>query len=204
MTENNVSIIGYSGHSFVCLDIMCLRGYAIHGYYDKIKKLINPYNLKFLGSEDNSSIEEKLFISIGDNAIRNKIYSNLRKLKLNIDFNLIHPSAIISKSVDLESQILVCANAVINPMARIKKGVIINTSSVVEHECIIGDFSHIAPSATLCGNVKIGKRCLIGANSTILPNLKIGDDVVIGAGTTITKNIESNSIVYDNFKNKIK
>ena len=131
---------------------MYLRGYAIHGYYDKIKKLINPYNLKFLGSEDNSSIEEKLFISIGDNAIRNKIYSNLRKLTLNIDFNLIHPSAIISKSVDLESQILVCANAVINPMA--KKGVIINTSSVVEHECIIGDFSHIAPSATFVAMLK--------------------------------------------------
>ena len=76
--------------------------------------------------------------------IRNKIYSNLRKLKLNIDFNLIHPSAIISKSVDLESQILVCT--AINPMARIKKGVIINTSSVVEHECIIGDFLILHPS----------------------------------------------------------
>ena len=69
--------------------------------------------MKFLGSEDNSSIEEKLFISIGDN-YQNKIYSNLRKLKLNIDFNLIHPSAIISKGVDLESQILVC-KCVINP-----------------------------------------------------------------------------------------
>ena len=48
-------------------------------------------------------------------------------------------------------------NAVIGQYAEIGDGVIVNTSVVIEHDAKIGNFSHIAPNATLCGEVVINE-----------------------------------------------
>jgi UDP-3-O-[3-hydroxymyristoyl] glucosamine N-acyltransferase len=49
------------------------------------------------------------------------------------------------------------ANAAINPGTFIKEGVIINTSSSIDHDCLIEDYAHISPNCSLSGNVNIGK-----------------------------------------------
>ena len=204
MKKNKISIVGYSGHSYVCLDIMNLTNMNVIGYYDKTEKIKNPYKLNFLGSEENASNNEKIFISIGDNKIRKNIYEKLLELNKNLDLSIKHPSSIISENVIIENQVVISASAVINSSAKVAKGVIINTSAIVEHECTIGEFSHIAPSATLCGNVSIGKSCLIGANSVILPNINIGNNVIVGAGCRGTKDVNSNTIFYQKSINYIK
>jgi acetyltransferase EpsM len=72
---------------------------------------------------------------------------------------------------------------------------IINTNASVDHHCIIEDFVHIAPSSTLCGNVKVGEGSHVGAGSTIIQNIRIGKWCVIGAGAVITKDIPDYSLV---------
>ncbi|MAR78139.1 MAG: acetyltransferase [Gammaproteobacteria bacterium] len=198
--KNSVSIIGYSGHGYVCLDIINKLNIDVNGYYDLKKNLHNPYGLNYLGLENNAEKGEQLFVSVGDNLTRKNITLKLSESKKNLDISLIHPNSSISKFSKISNQVLICSNVVINTLATIKTGCIINSSSVIEHECFIDEFSHIAPSATLCGNVKIGKLCLIGANSVILPNLMIGDNTIIGAGTVVTKNIPPNSIVYGKYQ----
>src|SRR4030095_339622 len=81
--------------------------------------------------------------------------------------NAIHPSAVISASVKMGDGVMVAANATLNPLVEIGQGVICNTSSSIDHECVIGDFSHIAPGAVLCGNVMVGRGSFVGANSVI-------------------------------------
>ena len=44
------------------------------------------------------------------------------------------------------------------------------------------------------GPISIGKGCWIGQNVTVLPNVKIGDKCVIGANSVVTKDIPSYSI----------
>jgi len=63
---------------------------------------------------------------------------------------------------------------------------------VVDHDCCIGSYSHIAPNATLGGGVIVGQGCLVGAGATILPMVKIGDGSVIGAGAVITGDVLNN------------
>ena len=38
-----------------------------------------------------------------------------------------------------------------------RKNCIINTSSVIEHDCVIEDNTHISPKSVLGGGVKVGK-----------------------------------------------
>lgn len=52
--------------------------------------------------------------------------------------------------------------------------------------------AHIAPSSTLCGNVTIGEKSLIGAGTIVIPNTVIGNNVIVGAGSVIIKNINDN------------
>ena len=44
------------------------------------------------------------------------------------------------------------------------------------------------------GPISIGKGCWIGQNVTVMPNVKIGDKCVIGANSVVTKDIPSYSI----------
>lgn len=71
----------------------------------------------------------------------------------------------------------------------------------------IGDDTYIAFDVAILAHdmsrlihkdVKIGKRCFIGARSIILPGVTIGDEVVVAAGSVVTKDVPDNVIVAGN------
>ncbi|MFT5248441.1 MAG: sugar O-acyltransferase (sialic acid O-acetyltransferase NeuD family) [bacterium] len=193
----SLKIIGYSGHSYVCIDSHLKNNGVVEGYFDDNKKKENPYGLDYFGSEGNDISNHDIFITIGDNIIRKKVYNEIKKNN-NTHINIIDPSSVISLQADFSFQIYVGSNAIINSKSLIEEGCIINSGSIIEHQCILKSFSHIAPGATLCGNVSVGHNSFIGSNSVVLPNITIGNDVIVGAGSVITKNIPSNSIVFGN------
>ena len=194
--KKTINIIGYSGHALVCIEIAMLNDIVIDGYCELNKKSNNLYNLSYLGEEKNLHTKEAVFICIADNKIRNNIYKSLPRLDFNI--NLIHPNSIISNTVIIGFQTLICAGAIINAQAKIGNGCIINTGSVIEHECEIGDFCHIAPGAVLSGNVFVGKGSFIGANSVVKQGVKIGCNVTVGAGSVVINDILDNIKVVGN------
>ena len=57
---------------------------------------------------------------------------------------------------------------------KIGKGCIVNTCSSIDHDCRIGNYSHIAVGSHICGTVEIGSRCWIGAGSIISNNISKG------------------------------
>lgn len=195
-----VAIVGYSGHAYVIIDIFLNAGRLVTAYCDSEAKSANPYHLDYLGKE--SEVIDQLrnydfFACVGHNGIREKIHTQLAQFIGN-PINAIHPSAVISASVQMGDGVMIAANATLNPMVEIGKGVICNTSSSIDHECSIGDFTHIAPGAVLCGNVKVGRSSFIGANSVVRQGITIGNNVVIGAGTVVVKDIPDNSTVIGN------
>lgn len=201
--KSKIVIIGYSGHSFGCIETLQTYGHNIYGYCEPQEKKHNPYKINYLGNEENLNIHCIAFITIGDNLIRKNVFEKKFKDSVSFDHNIIHPSAIISKNSFLNIQNFVSAGAIINPYVKINTGCIINTGAIIEHECEIGSFSHIAPGAKICGNVIIGDNCLIGANSVINPGVKIGDNVTIGAGAVVLNDIKSNSTFVGNPAKKI-
>ena len=195
-----VAIIGYSGHAYVIVDILLNAGRLVTAYCDAEEKTRNPYHLQYLGKEIEIIKKLKkfdLFVCVGHNGIREKIHIQMIQQLGNL-INAIHPSAVISSSVRMGDGIMIAANATLNPLVELGRGVICNTSSSIDHECIIGDFAHIAPGAVLCGNVKVGKGSFVGANAVIRPGITIGNNVMIGAGTVVVKDIPDNATVVGN------
>ncbi len=96
---------------------------------------------------------------------------------------LVHPTAFVSPSASLGPGAAVLPLAAVHSRARLGAGVIVNTGAVVEHDCDIHDFAHVAPNSTLCGTVTVGTRTLIGAGSVVPPNLTVGPDLLVKAGS---------------------
>jgi sugar O-acyltransferase (sialic acid O-acetyltransferase NeuD family) len=195
-----VVIIGYSGHAYVIIDILLNAGRLVTGYCDQEEKANNPYHLEYLGKESEVAHllqDYDFFACVGHNGIREKIHSQVSQF-LGEPVNAIHPSAVISSSVKMGTGIMVAANATLNPLVQLGKGVICNTGSSIDHECVIGDFTHIAPNAVLCGNVTVGNGSFIGANSVIRQGVRIGNNVIVGAGSVVLKDIPDNATFVGN------
>jgi sugar O-acyltransferase (sialic acid O-acetyltransferase NeuD family) len=181
-------IIGYSGHSYVVCDILIKNNTKIIGYCDLTEKAANPFDLTFLGNESTRDFgDEEVFITIGDNNLRQNIYKNLIS-KVNF-CNAFHPSAAIGLLVTFDKLIMIGPKAVINTLSALGTGAIINSGAIVEHECVIDDFAHIGPGAILAGNVRVGKRTFIGAGAVVREGVKICDDVLVGAAAVVVKDI---------------
>jgi sugar O-acyltransferase (sialic acid O-acetyltransferase NeuD family) len=193
-------LIGYSGHAYVVCGILLASGKKITGYCDTEEKSFNPFSLPFFGNENEEKArhtfqKDGFFIAIGNNTIREKLFLRLDEKNLHPG-NAIHPSAVIDISAGIAKYgVMIAANATINPLVTIGIGVICNTNCCIDHECIIGNFAHIAPGAVLCGNVSIGTKTFVGANAVIKQGITIGHNAIIGAGAVVVKNVPDNATV---------
>jgi sugar O-acyltransferase (sialic acid O-acetyltransferase NeuD family) len=197
-----LALIGYSGHAYVVYEIFESAGRQAAAYTEVAEKKINPYGLEYLGSERHENVISKLkgfdhFVSIGDNSSRRKVSEHLLAL-LGEPVNAIDASALISKTVQFGYGNMFARGVKVNAISKIGNGVICNTGSIIEHECNLGDFSHIAPGAVLCGNVTVGENTFIGANAVVRPGISIGKNVIVGAGTVVVKDIADNLTVMGN------
>ncbi len=72
---------------------------------------------------------------------------------------------------------------------------IINTGVLIEHECTIGEYVHIAINATICGGCVISNDVFVGANATIIQGVNVGENSMIGAGSIVLKDVPPNTTV---------
>lgn len=207
LDTKQVFIFGYSGHAYVIIESLIEAGYEIGGYFDSRVSIKNPYKLAHLGDEKDEDIKKivgdnLVFPCVGDNLIRKRLIQYFDRLELN-QFVLKDPTSRVSSSVRLGPSTYIGKSVVVNPQSTIGKGVILNTSCVVEHECVVSDYVHIAPGAVLCGNVIVFENAFIGANSVIRNNTVISADNVIGAGSVVVKDIQDAGIWVGNKLKKL-
>ena len=60
----------------------------------------------------------------------------------------------------------------------------------MDHDCKVGDYSHISVGAHLSGTVEIGSGTWVGAGATVSNNIKICEGCTIGVGAAVVKNID--------------
>lgn len=98
---------------------------------------------------------------------------------------LVAPTAYVAAGVTLGEGVVVMDGAIVQPGSRIGAAAILNTRASVDHDCVIGDDVHIAPGATLSGNVSVGEHSLIGVGASVREGTRIGASCLIGAGAAV-------------------
>lgn len=185
-------LYGGSGHAKVIWDCLQAQGITVNGVFDDNPHLRFLPIIPFLGAYQAHLLsDEMLIVAIGSNAVRKQLCSHIRH-----PFGqAVHPSAIVSPFVQsVGDGTVVLHNAVLQINSLIGRHCIINTSANVDHDCILGDFVHLSPNATLCGNVTVGEGTHIGASATVLPGVRIGQWCVIGAGSVVTRDVPDHAV----------
>ena len=156
---------------------------------DPAKAFGNFEGYPLLGSVEKASKDHpgaSVFIAVGDNAVRRKIYRQLR----GHDFPaLIDPSSQVSPTTEFKHGTFIACEAVVSVGTEIGKFVIINARAGVGHDSTVGDFSNIAPGVSLSGHTVIGEDVMMGTNSCTAPGMTVGDGATVVCGTPVLKNV---------------
>mgnify|MGYP001190438391 CR=1 FL=1 len=108
---------------------------------------------------------------------------------------IIHPTAWISPSAEIAPGCQILPRAVIHTRARVAENVLVNTASIVEHDCTVGAHCHLATGTVLCGGVSIAETSHIGAGSVIRQGIRIGAGALVAAGAVVVKDVADGQTV---------
>lgn len=208
MHTEQIFLIGAGGHGKVVLDALLTASVSS----DRIcirDDTPSLHNLNFLGhviktpAITSEIIKGCFHLAIGNSQVRQRLWTTLIQQNAR-PLTVIHPDATVSRFGKIGEGSFIAAKSIMGPLASIGISVIVNHGAVIDHDCIVDDFSHIAPNATLGGCVKVGKGVLIGAGANILPGVHIGDGALIGAGSVVITDIPANTHVVGIPAKKIK
>lgn len=204
MSKPGYLIIGGGGHAAALAEILikqnkCLLGVvapdilAGHMIFDSVQHYLKDDDvLRF-------SVDKVLLVNgIGAmprQTLRKKVFTRFSELGYTFA-TVIADSALVSDYALLAEGAQIMNNAVINIGCEIGENTIVNTSVSVDHDCIVGAHSHLAPGSTLSGQVKVESNVHIATGSSIINNVTIGCNTIVGVGANITKSIPQNSIAY--------
>ena len=207
MTRWTTLIVGAGGHGQVVADILLqvndkqgvgTTAVESFAFVDDDSTLVGErfLDLPVVGTLDDlrKLSAESHVVAIGHNRVRARVFRELleRKSKL---LSAVHPSTVVASSAEIGKGVVICAGVVVNPLAELSDGVILNTACTVDHHARVGPFAHIAPGAHLGGNVTVGEGVLIGIGASIVPGVTIGAWAVIGAGAAVVRDVEADVVV---------
>jgi sugar O-acyltransferase (sialic acid O-acetyltransferase NeuD family) len=190
---NKRILIGGGGHAKVVLDCLNANHENIVGIFDP--RMEGLLGIPSLGDyREDIEPDAEVIIAIGDNTIRKRIAMDTKHGFA----NSIHPSVLLSPKVVLGIGCMIFHRAIIQSGSKIGNHVIVNTGAQIDHDCVVEDFSHVAPGSVLCGSVTVHEGALIGAGSTVIPCKSIGKWAVIGAGSVVISDIPDFAIAVGN------
>ena len=137
---------------------------------------------------------DKILISIGKNNVRADRFRDALRNGV-LPATVIHPSAVVSESAQIDGGTVVMPRVVVNSAAHIGADCILNTAAVIEHDCRIGAHVHLSPGVLLAGGVTVGSLSHLGIGAVVLPRVHIGEAVTVGAGAVVTKAVPDGAIV---------
>lgn len=192
--EDALLVLGAGGHAKVVIDAARAQGWSVYAAVDDNPNLWgHPIEgVPVLGSlETAAGWQGWAIIGIGDNRAR---YAVSQRYALRWA-TLIHPTAWLSPSAKIGEGTLVAAGVVVQPAAQIGRHAILNTACSIDHDCVVGDWVHIAPGARLAGGVQVDEGALVGIGAAVLPNIRIGAWSVVGAGAVVTCEVPPHTVV---------
>ena len=201
--SKSVFIISAGGHAKVLLECLIAMGKNISAFIetDATKIGCKILNIDVISQDfflKNYAAADVLLVnglgSINVPLLRKKVFLFFKEREYSF-LNLIHPTAYVAKDIVLGEGSQVLAGSILQIGSAIQDNVIVNTGALIDHDCIIGHHSHIAPGATLSGGVSIDESCHIGCAATVVQGITIEKESLVAAGAVVIADLEKNSRV---------
>ncbi|MCT4625062.1 MAG: NeuD/PglB/VioB family sugar acetyltransferase [Schleiferiaceae bacterium] len=140
-------------------------------------------------AQDFNPVNWQCVVAIGNPKVREFVVRDLPEHT--VYATLIHPSAIISKWVEMGTGSIVTAGCVITTQIKIGEHAQLNLNTTVGHDTTIGDFFTTATNVSVSGICEIGNRVYMGSNSAVKQGLQVCSDVTIGMGAMLVKSADT-------------
>lgn len=143
------------------------------------------------GPIDSANGSVSAVMAIGDNRHRSQLVQ-----RLNCRWQtMIHPTAFVDGTASIGVGSVVLPNAVVHTAARIGEHSIVNTASIVEHDCRVESFVHLAPACKLAGSVIIESGALVGMNAAVRQGVRVGGWATVGMCSAVLNDVEAHTTV---------
>lgn len=198
MKQNAVYVIGAGGHAKVVMHSLRRAGVRVEAVFDDRSELWNSVSCgaPVLGPIERIVDRPSLptVVAIGDNLCRRKIVE-----RWNFEwFTLIDPQAVVMPDAELAPGTVVFPGAIVQTGARLGRHVIVNNAATVDHDCVVGDYVHLAPGVHLAGKVTIEEGAFLGIGSAVIPNVAVGAWSIVGAGSAVVRDLPAGVVAYGN------
>lgn len=197
-------IYGGGGHGKMLIDLVrALHAYRIVGVIDDgLSAGTQVLGVPVLGGADTLPGLRQQGVrlalnavgGIGNVAVRIRVFRRLAEAGFAFPA-VVHPSAVVEAAAELAPGAQVLARAYVGSEARIGFGCIINTGSIVSHDCVLGNYVTVSPGALLAGEVQIGSGALVGMGVTVNLGVKIGERARLGNGATVKADVPPGGVV---------
>lgn len=199
MIKKELVILGAGGHAVSVANVAFSMGLSVSVFVDPTKAGQKIFGICILETIANIKNPDSyaFSIAIGDNKTRQRVYEESVSCYGSLVFPVLkHASAIISTGCQVACGTVVMPNSVLGPNSKLGEFCLVNTGATLDHDCVMHDFSSLAPGATIGGAVEIGGRSAISMCATIEQGRKIGNDVVIGVNSYVRTDIPDNVVAY--------
>lgn len=131
--------------------------------------------------------------SVGDPALRRRLHAKALSAGFTLPV-IVHPRASVAATASLSPGCFVAAGAVVGPGARLGECAIVNSNAVVDHDCVLAAFVHVAPGATLSGGVVAGDDAHVGTGASVVQGVRIGAGAIVGAGAAVIADVPAGAV----------
>ena len=134
----------------------------------------------------------KMIVAVGEPNIRKSV---VEQLPPDTEYaTLVHPTAVISKWVELGEGSIITAGVIVTCNIKLGKHAQLNLHTTVGHDCVIGDYFTTAPGTKISGICEFGDCVYFGTNASVKQGISICSDVTIGMGGVVVKPIVQSGV----------
>jgi len=194
---SHLVVYGAGGHGRVVADAARAADLEVMGFLDDgIAAGSQVLGWRVLGNVDwlRGRHGISVALGIGANDVRKQVAETLQRAGAALG-TVVHPTAVVSPYAHLAPGVVVFALAVVNVGARVGRGAIVNTGSILEHDVDIGDFAHVASNAALGGMARVGADAMLGTGAVVLPGRVVGERSIVGAGAVVSRDVPPDVVV---------
>jgi sugar O-acyltransferase (sialic acid O-acetyltransferase NeuD family) len=204
MFNKKICIIGASGFG---REVLCCLIDSIQNTDYKIADIAcfmekddfgatNIMGIEVIKDSDFNPALYDVVVGIGDPATRKKV---VESLPAGTTFtSVIHPSAVISKWVEIGEGAVITAGTIITCNIKIGTHAHLNLHTTIGHDCNIGNYFTTAPGSNISGICTFGDCVYFGTNAAVRQGVNICNNVTIGMGGVVVKDIDEQGVYVGN------